>query len=144
MFNLRDFRRGIAFYLVLGVLLIVTVFATVIMNLMLSQARLTHHQISRIQAYYAAMAGINYALEMLRIGQWTYTPVNSCPNPTGCLINDSDFPPSIRSQDGNPNNRHVRIIFCPQGATCAGTTKQCSPPTGINFCVQANVNYLYQ
>ena len=64
-------KKGIALFMVLGTLLVVTILAFIMLNIMLSHSRLTQHQVGRIQAYYAAQAGMNYALEMLRTGAWT-------------------------------------------------------------------------
>ncbi len=92
--------------MVLGTILIIVVLANVILSIILSQTRLTHHQISRIQAYYAALGGMNYALDMLRrgpaAGGWDTA---SCPAGSPCPIPfdlrkeiDADFwPPSINS-----------------------------------------------
>ena len=103
MFKMRFNKKGIMLFIVLGTLLVVMTFASIILSLILSHARLTHHQTSRIQAHYAAMAGINYALEKLRLGNdpnWqagTYTH-KLCRS--GCAeagdINDSDLPSSIQ------------------------------------------------
>ncbi|MCX5714045.1 MAG: hypothetical protein NT033_04405, partial [Candidatus Omnitrophica bacterium] len=62
--------RGTALFLVLAVVFVVVALANIILSFMHSQSRLTHHQVSRIQAYYAAQAGMNYALEQLRTGNW--------------------------------------------------------------------------
>ena len=59
-------RKGVLLFIVLGVIIVVTILSTVILRIMLSQSRLTHHQLSRIQSQYAARAGINYALDKLR------------------------------------------------------------------------------
>jgi Tfp pilus assembly protein PilX len=64
-------KKGIALFMVLGTLLVVTILAFIMLNIILSHSRLTQHQVGRIQAYYAAQAGMNYALEMLRTGAWT-------------------------------------------------------------------------
>jgi len=90
--------------IVLGTILIVASLATSILSLILSHARLTYHQTSRIQAYYASMAGINYGLEKLRLGNdanWpatgTYTRYlcrSGCSGPGD--INDSDLSSSIQ------------------------------------------------
>jgi len=64
-------KKGIALLMVLGTLLVVTILAFIMLNIMLNHSRLTQHQVGRIQAYYAAYAGMNYALEMLRTGVWT-------------------------------------------------------------------------
>jgi len=82
-------RKGVALFIVLGTIIIVLTFATVILSIIASQARLTHHQVSRIQAYYASMAGVNYATEMLRNGTWSPAVARSEP------LSDPDFPISI-------------------------------------------------
>jgi len=64
-------RKSAALVLVLFVLFSVLVVAHIALIFFSSQSRLSHHQVSRIQAYYAGMAGINYAFEQLRIGSWT-------------------------------------------------------------------------
>lgn len=89
-------KKGILLFMVLGMILIIVILAVVILSIISSQSRLTHHQVSRIQAFYAAQAGMNYAVEMLRIGPagggWDVT---SCPPPGGCPLNDADFPHTI-------------------------------------------------
>ena len=67
-------RKGAVLFIVLGTILIVMILANIILNIMLSQSRLTQHQVSRIQAYYASLAGMNYALEEIRINElnWTF------------------------------------------------------------------------
>src|SRR3989338_8459923 len=67
-FIFSNHKRGVVLFIVLGTLLVVVSLATVILSLILSHARLTHHQTSRIHAYYAALAGMNYAIEKLRVG----------------------------------------------------------------------------
>ena len=77
--------------MVLALILLVVTLSNVGIILIRSQSQLTQHQVSRIQAYYAAQAGLNYTREQLRTGAWgtgTYTFCRS-----GCTINDSDLPP---------------------------------------------------
>lgn len=93
MFMARFNKRGIVLVIVLGTLLVVVSLATVILSLILSHARLTHHQTSRIQAYYAAQAGMNLARENLRNGTWTTGSYTLCKS--GCTVNDSDIPYSV-------------------------------------------------
>jgi len=61
-------QKGIVLVLVLATILIVVLLGIAVLNIISSQSRLTHHQLSRIQAYYANRAAINYAIERLRIG----------------------------------------------------------------------------
>jgi len=130
-------RRGAILFIVLGVFMVVAVLAAALLRTMSSQSRLTHHQVSRIQAQYAAKAGMVFALDQLRRGVWSFSS-NSCPNPAGCLVADPQFPPSI--------NR-VRIIFCPSGSLCAGSTTPCNPPNTLppsnQFCINTTTDYLY-
>lgn len=63
-------KKAVAIFLVLGTLFVAFVLAAVITNIISSQGRLTHHQVSRIQAYYAGLAGMNFAIEKLRTGAW--------------------------------------------------------------------------
>lgn len=70
MFKRILYKKGVALYMVIASILIAMVFAAVILNLVLSQSRLSIHSTSRIQAYYAALAGANYAFDMLRTGVW--------------------------------------------------------------------------
>lgn len=132
MFELKVDKKGVALFMVLATILIVVVLANVVLNIAASQSRLTHHEVSRIQAYYAAQAGMVYALEKLRNGTWNS---GSCPVNT-CYVTDSGFAPYI------VNNR-VEVVFCPAASTCK--TVFCSPPplSGINFCVQSFAEYTY-
>jgi len=119
--------RGMALAMVLGTLLVVVILANVILAIISSQTRLTHHQVSRIQAYYAAQAGINYALEKLRLGNDPDWPLRGgysrklCRS--SCDINDPDLPASIKE---------VNIIVGEPGSGISNTST-----------VSATVNYTY-
>ena len=77
--------------MVIASILIAMVFAGVILNLVLSQSRLSIHSSSRVQAYYASLAGSNYAFEMLRTTVWpptgpyTHVMCQSLTNPDCCV-----------------------------------------------------------
>jgi len=109
-------------FFVLGTLLIVVIFASIVLNLILSNARLTYHQTSRIQAYYAAMAGTNYALEKLRTGDTNWIPSpDTSPNTrirtlcrSGCDVNEPDLPNSIQQ---------VAIVIEAAGTGISGTRR---------------------
>ncbi len=86
--------------------MVVVTLATVILRIISSQSRLTHHQVSRIQAQYAAKAGVVYALEQLRKN--TVAPWNSSGTINfkicrvaagGCDMTDITFPASISEVD---------------------------------------------
>jgi len=83
-------KKGVALYFVLAILLIVVILANIVLNFVSSQQRLNTHQVKRVQAYYAAQAGVNYALEQLRLNN---TPYNAIAGGTfricGKVYNDS-------------------------------------------------------
>jgi type II secretory pathway pseudopilin PulG len=133
MFNFVN-RKGVALFMVLAMLLVVVILANVILNIVLNQARLTKHQASRIQAKYAAMAGVNYAIEALRIGLpsgWPI-PVAGSPNQydmcSGCIVNESYLPSSIARVE----------ITVAASADCNPP-----PPTGVPVCISARAIYTY-
>jgi Tfp pilus assembly protein PilX len=68
-------KKGVALYFVLAILLVVVILANIILNFVSSQQRLNTHQVKRVQAYYAAQAGVNYALEQLRLNNTPYSVV---------------------------------------------------------------------
>lgn len=125
-------KKGIALFMVLMTILIVSLLANIVLNMMLSHARLSRHQISRTQAYYAGLAAMNMARANLQTRRWTFAPINSCPNPGGCIVADVNFPASIQN---------IRVIFCPAGATCQGV--RCVAPAGTTFCIQTTATYTY-
>jgi len=135
-------KSGIALFIVLATVFVVILLGEITIKFIASQNRFSHESVNRIQAYYAAKAGMNYALEMLRTGTWTFSP-NSCAPPSGCLINEYAFPDSIKSFDGTAN-KQFRVIFCPAGSICAFASFGCQPPSGINFCINTTVTYLNQ
>lgn len=114
--------------MVLSTLFIALLVSNIILRVILSQSRLTHHQVSRTQAYYAALAGINYALEMLRtsnpqwprVGSYNRTICNTNPNcvvtlPVGTVCNatEANFPCSVdlvTISVGDPGSGNTRRV----------------------------------
>ena len=97
-------KRGVVLFIVIMSIIIVSILASVVLTIVLNQFRLTHHQVSRTQAYYASQAGVNYAIEKLRLGaaNWTSTGAftrRMCWTTTGCSspgdILEVDLPRSI-------------------------------------------------
>jgi hypothetical protein len=132
-------KQGIVLFIVLGTIFIVIILGNIILSIILSQSRLTHHQISRIQAYYAAQAGINYALEMLRItptkGGWS-VGINCMPaSPCTHAFSTGDFKPA--SIIGNS----VSIIIRSPQSVNPGAP--CFNPPGNSACVYASVDYTH-
>ncbi len=112
----RD-KRGIILFIVIGIIIVVVILSAVILRIISNQARLTHHQVSRIQAQYAAKAGVLYALDKLRRSNpadpdfacWpatnTYTNTmlssgSATFGPPPCVVIESALPSSISLPDG--------------------------------------------
>lgn len=151
MSGIRFDRRGVVLLIVLGTLLVVASLATVILSLILSQRRLTHHQTSRIQAYYASMAGMNYALEQLRTKTWI--PGTNCTEDIPCYksFDSGDFKPEILvDYPGTPTqdeNNCVLIVLTANGSsrkipTGAGSPVLCTTSAG-GVCVDVTATYTY-
>ncbi|PIQ91077.1 MAG: hypothetical protein COV71_01185 [Candidatus Omnitrophica bacterium CG11_big_fil_rev_8_21_14_0_20_41_12] len=101
-------KKGVILFIVLGVIMVSVLLATVVLRIISSQSRLTHHNVTRIQAQYAAKAGFLYAFDKLRRGDavWSATtpvaPVikRMCKQAgPGCNIIESDLPISIQYVD---------------------------------------------
>jgi Tfp pilus assembly protein PilX len=122
-------QKGVIMYMVLVSILMTVILACIILNIISSQARLSHHEVSRVQAYYAAMAGVNFAIEKLRTGSeaacWPATAVtrhicrsNTTPQvcTTYCDPIDDNLPTTIKQVDisvavasGSPPSRRIDV-----------------------------------
>ncbi len=104
-------NKGVALLIVIGVIFAVTLLANVAIRFTENQDIHTSDQTTRIQAFYASQAGMNLALEKLRLGDWPEDPQglpddgdtephNICgPNPgwmVPCEYQDNDFPPLVK------------------------------------------------
>lgn len=125
--------RGVALYLVLAILLLVVILANVSLSLISSQSKLSNHQAKRIQAYYAGQAGMNYALEMMRVGdaQWLTTTATGpltlymCREAGSAPCN----PPNVTESSLPASIRYVKIdIALPDPATSLRTVN-----TTVNY-----------
>jgi len=132
-------KKGAILFIVIGIIVVVSILAIAMFKIVSNQAGVTDHQVQRIRAIYAAKAGMVFALDQLRRGVWSFP--GSCPNPAGCPVQDNDFPATVRSFLAPAGAAQtVRVVFCPSGSVCVGTNT-CTPPAGINFCVQVFADY---
>ncbi|MDD5505627.1 MAG: hypothetical protein PHR73_02595 [Candidatus Omnitrophica bacterium] len=114
-------RKGILLFIVLGAIMVVATLSTVILRIILTQSRLTHHQVSRIQAQYAAKAGVVYALNKLRNNDdanWPstgeYTRIMRKSGATSPDFNEPNLPGSVD---------RVEITVYGSGSGVSGTRK---------------------
>lgn len=135
MFKNKPVNKGVVLLLVIGSIAIIGMLCSFFLRIILSQYKLTTHQVNRIQSYYAGLAAMNYALAQLSTGTWQYSasppPVNTCPGPSGCVV-PNDFGSAITA---------VKVIFCPANLTCAPATTPCYPPAGTTFCINSTATY---
>ncbi|MDD4907743.1 MAG: hypothetical protein PHJ00_01615 [Candidatus Omnitrophica bacterium] len=75
-------HKGVALALVLLVILVVVILCNVALSIMNSQNRLTHHQVSRLRAYYASQGAMNLAFERLRANNTA--SFSLCPTVAAC------------------------------------------------------------
>lgn len=61
-------RKGVILVVVIGIMLVILTLALAALHLMAQESRITEHNIKRTRAFYAAQAGMIYALEELRKG----------------------------------------------------------------------------
>ena len=144
-------------FIVLATLMVVIILATVILSIMSSQSRLTHHEVSRIQAYYAALAGMNLAYDMLRVGD---NNVGTWPKPAALtdkyyiryLCKDADpdsdancqAPGAIIDSNIPASISLVRVTVTDSGATSPPAPAACTPPAGSQVCINATATYTLQ
>jgi len=132
MVELSKNNKGVVLVIVLATILVSVLLATAVMNLISNQSRLTHHQLSRIQAYYASKAAVTYAQEQLRRGTWVAgtdcraaSPCNAA-NVSLDLVNDFK-PASITGVS--------LIIRADSDPAC--------PSPGVAACITCTSTYTY-
>ena len=103
---MKNNKKGAILFIVLAVIILVVILSGVILSIISSQSRLTHHQVSRIKAYYAGKGMMNYTLEKLRTGVWAphssqnrYACHRGCIDsvtPTYTIPTDADIPYKVQ------------------------------------------------
>lgn len=117
-------KKGVILFIVLGVIIVTVTLATVILRNISNQSRLTHHNVTRIQAQYASKAGMVLAFDKLRRGDWAQdaTAINYyCINgnvDSGVVCLETIPDTEIHCGDKNtPCN--IQIAVCPPVITAA-------------------------
>jgi Tfp pilus assembly protein PilX len=108
--SIRD-KKGVVLIIVLATVLIAAILANTILSFILSHYRFTHHQSSRIRAYYVSMAAMNLAQEKLRMSgaeAWTTGTYTLCKS--GCTVNDSDIPYTVTIKISDPDAKGIRTV----------------------------------
>jgi len=129
-------KKGMVLYMVLFSILVALALASSILNIILSQASFSRHEISRVQAYYAALAGANYAFERLRSGnQPSYWQASDTTNTNHCICRtggtctypypDGSTPHTCDSAQGDIIDDN--LLFVPP----AGSNLRRSPVSGV-------------
>ncbi|MDP8260061.1 MAG: hypothetical protein P9L96_03560 [Candidatus Gygaella obscura] len=108
MFKAINRKQGFALMVVLAFTIIIVIMAGTVLAILTSQGRLSEHQFRRTLAYYSANAGIQYGLEMLRLGTTQLGAINCscCDNPNV----ECDLTPSLNITQNNQDftiNVHI-------------------------------------
>lgn len=141
-------KRGVVLFIVLAALMVVIVLANIILSIMSSQSRLTHHEVSRIQAYYASFAGMNLAYDGLRTGNWTMPAVGTSYDTYLCRATTSNVncastpvaPAPAVTIDANIPEVIEMVRIRVAERTAAG----CNEPAGSQVCINATATYTFQ
>ena len=72
-------RKGVILVVIIGVMLVIFTLALAALFLMTQQSRIAEHKIKRTKAFFAAQAGMVYALEQLRKGDAIVSPHSVSP-----------------------------------------------------------------
>ena len=132
-------RKGMLLFIVLATIILVSILCTVILRIMLSQSRLTHHQVSRIQAQYAAKAGMVYALDRLRMGLWSAGTDCAAGSPCSMIFQAGAFLPPVLV---SPTNGVSIVIRQPQSTNILNPCyNPAGNPPGDNACVSVTATY---
>lgn len=124
--------------IVITTIVVAIVLSNVILNIMLSQGRLTTFELHRIQAKYACMAGINWGYQNLVTENWPRPAVGNCDR-RSLTDSDTTFPASINSID---------VYVASPGASCFNplgqqVTGPCEPPSGAEVCISSVADFIY-
>jgi len=124
MFKVKFGKKSMVLLVVMATLLVLISLTIAVLSLILSHARLTAHQVNRTKAYYAALAGMNLAMEEMRNGNWLPSSAT-----TYCLCSTTTCP-----------------ALCPPalpgvGYSCASRTTDIFDPE-IPYCVAMTVDRL--
>jgi len=130
-------NKGVVLFIVLMTLFIVVILANIMLQIMSSQSRLTHHQLSRMQAYYAGFGAGNYAYDKIRRGEWPMPAAGTSyirricrTTGAGCNVIEPSLPVSIQS---------VTITVSSRGVN------SCNPPASPTpaYCITSFTDYTY-
>jgi Tfp pilus assembly protein PilX len=136
-------KKGVILFMILAILLIVAIVVHGILNFVLSHYQQTLHRARRIKAYYAAMAGINLAMDKLRRGDWTaettgknYKICHSCPDSDCNTTTSGDCDVTNLSIINNANAAYnLTELELPYNVaiTLTGTSSNCNISAAVNY-----------
>jgi hypothetical protein len=137
-------KKGTAIFIALLTVFIVTLLANAVLVIMTSQSRFTYHQVSRIQAYYAAQAGMVYAYESIRRGDWQIPQARVSYQRSLCnsRVITCSLPTDIVEQDLPRLIDRVFITVSGRNAILPTPPyTRCTPPAGVPVCIHTEVEY---
>ncbi|MFH0917616.1 MAG: hypothetical protein V1830_00605 [Candidatus Omnitrophota bacterium] len=111
-------KRGIILFIVIGIIMVVVILSTVILRVTTVHARLTHHQVTRIQAQYAAKAGILLALDKLRKNDAAWIPAL----PNGSVVKNMCQKVAAATSECNCSAPDITESSLPNSINCVKIT----------------------
>ncbi len=130
--------------MVLGVIIFAVTLGSVVLNIVLSNTALSRKHVGRVQAYYAALAGMNYGYERLcRNDDSTNWPMPASGSSyTNYICNNS-----FHSCPGYVVNDETLVKAIDKIAITVGERSNpvCvshSPPVGVDACIVVKVTYV--
>jgi hypothetical protein len=130
-------------FVVLGVIIFAVILGSVVLNIVLSNTALSRKHVGRVQAYYAALAGMNYGYERLsRNDDSTNWPMPaSGTHYTNYICNSSFHPCPGYVVNDETLVRGIRQIAITVSERSDSACISHSPPVGVDACIMARVTY---
>jgi len=125
-------KRGVILFIVLTIIIVVVILATVVLRIILNQSRLTHHQVSRIRAYYADKAGMNLAFDNLRTGTWVQ---NATATNYYCINGNVDAVTCLATVTDTAIPYNVQIAVYPANQPGINNTTKIDVKTSYNYTI---------
>jgi len=142
MAELSKNNKGVVLVIVLATILVSVILATAVMNLITNQSRLTHHQLSRIQAYYANKAAIIYTQEQLRTGAWAVPAVGTTTTKNCTLAVCTDFGFTLATDFRPASITNISLVITPAQNT--NNTAPCYRTLlDTKVCISCTSTYTY-
>lgn len=144
-------KKGVVLFIVLASIIVLIALANVLLSIISNQARLTGHQLGRVQAYYAATGGLGVAYDRLYFKAWAIPAAGAHNEFAICREPGAPVPGGVActwTDRALPNNVPYILISVAgrnTGTYGVGGVNFPACPAGIvsDACIFSFVNYTY-